>query len=267
MRIFWVLSLIVFVTMTSCATEDCPPPQSTTTLNFTVSTAPNMLQQRPLEKTIKSLELFLMNEKKNNTIGPFKLNIAQAYRSATLIDETPGNTGDDSMYRFSVTEKLPYGEYKMWVWVNVSDPEIYSFDKFTISQKDDTPTGYYMLAKASNISITSITTTIDVSEILRLCAPVSLAVNDNGKPVSNVSLLLSSVCKTVSADMEYGTTGTLEYSQPKEGILPTTVYLFQSESPCEITYTYKRDGVTGTESTTIPALDRYDSKSYTFNIM
>lgn len=209
-----ILTTILLTTLlSSCKEEYCPPPSCVLTIDFSVETLTGR-QTVPVDR----LTMFLLDETTSQRIGPIYLDMEQVKHSAKLSGST---------YNFSIEQRLPLGEYKMWVWGNVQDESIASFDWYSLVMENNMSGGDYLLCKAKTITLKEHRQSSD--EVLeRLTASVNFSVAAGVG--QGVALYVQPVYTKVNADMVYSADNLdrIDFELGASVVPPTQAYFFPS---------------------------------------
>ena len=203
--------LIVLVAMLSaCKEETCDVSFCDMTFHFT--TPNDGSGQFPVEK----LQLFLKDNVRDQISGP--INFDPSALSASAEEDTEG------MIHFSATQRIPRGDYTLWCWANVYDESVYSFDRYSLSMKENITGSYYLLGKASNLQITQrlMETSFDLTPVTTQ-VPVSIQMTYD----KIISLYIADVANQVDASGNYSGATTMAYEADRfNDMPPATIYLF-----------------------------------------
>lgn len=224
-KILFILTAVV-VSLVSCKEETCDISFCDMTFHFTV--AADDTEPFPVEK----LQLFMKDNVAGSILGPITFD--PALLSASAVRE------NDSV-RFSATQRIPRGDYTLWCWANVHDESVYSFDRYSLSSKDNITGSYYLLGKAASMQIGQrlMETSFELSPVT---AQVSLTILPTYDRV--VSLYVAEVALQVDAEGNCSGEKTLSIEADRfEPMPPSTIYLIPtaegSTQPAEFTLTYQ----------------------------
>ena len=212
--------------LTSCKEETCDISFCDMTFHFTAeSSDPDTF---PVEK----LQLFMKDNVSDDITGPVVFDPAALKASAVR---------EGSTVRFSATQRIPRGNYTLWCWANVHDESVYSFDRYSLSSKNNITGSYYLLGKAAEMQIGQ--RLMECSfELYPVTAQVPLTIHPTYDRV--VSLYVAEVALQVDADGNCSGEKTLAIEADRfEPMPPSTIYLIPtaegSTQPAEFTLTYQ----------------------------
>lgn len=232
-----ILTAILLTTLlSSCKEEYCPPPSCVLTMNFSVESLTGR-ETLPVDK----LTMFLLDETTSQRIGPIYIDMEQAKQST----KQSGST-----YSFSIKQRLPLGEYKMWIWGNVEDESIASFDWYSLVMTNDMTGGDYLLCKAKNINLNELRQSSD--EVLeRLTASVNFSVAAGVG--QGVALYVQPVYTKVNADMVYSADNAdrIDFELGTSVVPPKQAYFFPTienkTTQMHFTYTIDEENIRETD--------------------
>mgnify|MGYP005768067083 FL=1 len=218
--------------LSSCKEETCDVSFCDMTFRFTA--AGDDTGEFPVGK----LQLFLKDNVGGRISGPVTFDPETLKASA--VEEADGS------FRFSATQRIPRGDYTLWCWANVHDESVYSFDRYSISMKDNITGSGYLLGKSAGMQIGSrlMETSFD---LVPVTARVPVTVHPDFDRA--VSLYIADVARRVDADGNYSEPGTMAFEADRfENMPPSLIYLFPTLTdgsagtparPSEFTLTYR----------------------------
>ena len=224
-KILFILTVVVTF-LVSCKEEPCDISFCDMTFHFSAeSSDPDVF---PVEK----LQLFMKDNVSGNITGPIPFDPAVLIASAVW---------EGSTVRFSATQRIPRGNYTLWCWANVHDESVYSFDRYSLSSKNNITGSYYLLGKAVEMQIGQ--RLMECSfELYSVTTQVPLTIHSTYDRV--VSLYIAEVALRVDAEGNYSGEKTLSIEADRfDPMPPSTIFLIPkadgSTQPAEFTLTYQ----------------------------
>lgn len=233
-----LLSIILLSIFFSCSTDD----KTTHIVELQVQTT---IPIGELEEKISKLELFITDNTNKNKRAEIT-----NFDTETLIANAK-DVGGFAM--LNIPHQIVVGEYTLWMWANVNNPDVYSFDHRSIEQKNNIIGENYMLVKNESVSIfDNIVIPVTLEDVT-----VKINLKRGTTTPSDVSIIIEPPYTTsVSNTMEYTKTisdNNLDFSG--SNIPNTTLYLFPCSEGTYLTYTYKTPEGNSTKNITISALE------------
>lgn len=214
MKKIFIAILLSLVAFSSCKKETCPEPFCTYTMTFTVGELAGRADL-PVDK----LTMILLDEKRAQRTGPIYIDLSGAAENAVK---------NNGVYTFTISQPLPYGDFKMWIWGNVTDESVATFDWTGLNMKSNNTGNDYLLAVAEDVSIHQRHLSA-TKELHRLTARVNMAaVGAPDEVIDGVTLFVNQINTRVDNNLEYTThnSASIDFDATKSDIPPSHIYIF-----------------------------------------
>ncbi len=214
-RKFGLLLLALPLVLSSCYKDD-PNPSLTADITFKFTITRVGYDGIDIQNPVKTIQLFLKDEQNRIVYGPINVTKSEA------------TTSESAIMSFTGTASVPFGRYTTWLWCNVSSPELYSLDKFTVNIKDNILNSDLFAGQAREVYFDQENMTINWT-LTRLTGRINVT-NSLPGDITPQTLFISNVAKSVDANLDYFGQTDMENNNATITTIPSVLYMFPSKT-------------------------------------